>query len=253
MKLINTFKTIFLLITLLSTLTSTRKVKNRMKRGHSLDLYNRINSQMGICNAEGERCCSSSAFWIKEGLSQNTQEVVVNHRSSYIEKKEEIKYALNNEQIVYIAIHPDHHFIVFKEANQNYVDIYQSFQDTYSLGDWMQYYFKPSNKNKLTYTEFLEYLHDFLTIEAFPGDEDFDRSMFCMHKLFSMSSKKFINKKKNIQNWFTRNGGFERYFKHISYSSLPDLESMNFLECGFSMFNSLYTGHKELIHQKNSY
>ena len=253
MKLINTFKTIFLLITLLSTLTSTRKVKNRMKRGHSLDLYNRINSQMGICNAEGERCCSSSAFWIKEGLSQNTQEVVVNHRSSYDEKKEEIKYALNNEQIVYIAIHPDHHFIVFKEANQNYVDIYQSFQDTYSLGDWMQYYFKPSNKNKLTYTEFLEYLHDFLTIEAFPGDENFDRSIFCMHKLFSMSSKKFINRKENIQNWFTKRKRLKNSFNHISYSSIPDKNSIYFLECRFDRFNQLFNAHQMSILFKDSY
>ena len=48
-------------------------------------------------------------------------------------KIDQIKAELEKQKIVYIAIYPVHHFIVFKEEKSDIVDIYQSFKKSYNL------------------------------------------------------------------------------------------------------------------------
>jgi len=255
MKLLKLLKTIFILITILYPVFSVVVTKLRNK-GNSETLYKKIKSYMKECKVNKEKCCSSTALWIKSGIMLNEKKML---HKTHMEKGnlantidlkiDQIKTSLEQQKIVYIAINPDHHFIVFKDAESNFVDIYQSFMDYYTLQEWIKHYYK--NKNQLTFTDFINRLREFmkfdpsgnkLNLDGIKNDSENIKKLFCIKGLFK---KKFPN---SIKNWFydfkflTR-----RFFKRITYSDFPDEKSIYFMSCQIGLFNYKFNKFSEEI------
>ena len=118
-------------------------------------------------------------------------------------KIDQIKAELEKQKIVYIAIYPVHHFIVFKEEKSDIVDIYQSFKKSYNLEKWIKYYF--DGKNQLKLDEFINHLRGFMNFNPDVEEDNFKHvkaDLTHMLKLFGIDSKKEIENFMTIKNRF---------------------------------------------------
>ena len=243
MKLEIMIKSIFIIL-ILALNTSLK----RMKKGTSKTLYNNIVESMEKCKANKEKCCSSTALWIKDGVMPNEKimkkekHMKDSELASTIDLKiDQIKAALEKQKIVYIAINPDHHFIVFKEDKSDFVDIYQSFEGSYNLEKWIKYYFS-DHKNQLLFKDFIDHLREFMNFnpvqnqikKRMKNDLVYLRNLFCINEDHNESK---IKKAQIVKDWFYDFKYFaRRYFKQISYSSFPKENSFNFISCKTKSF-----------------
>jgi len=219
---------------------SNIRISKKVHKGNSEILYNKIKSFMKTCKIDKEKCCSKTAYWIKEGAM--TKEKIIKH-SKYMDnqvlastidlKIDQIKTALEKEKIVYISINPDHHFIVYKEKGSDFIDIYQSFISYYDLEQWVDYYYDQQEKHKMTFADFIKLLREFMNFDINKHDKNSEtvkKDRNNIDLLFCLGSLKPYFKKR-IQNLFYSDEYLlRRYFKQISYSDFPDENSFNFMK-----------------------
>jgi len=119
-------------------------------------------------NEDGCNECGKDATSL-DNVCSNTSKFIINSLTNvfvylptdttandYLLKISEM-YEKNN--LVYIGIdHPDHHFVILKDQDSEFIQLYQSYIGEYKLIAWMSHY----NDNKITFNDFFANLSSVL-------------------------------------------------------------------------------------------
>jgi len=157
-------KEVFILVLIVSTFVIlTKKIKTNT---NNPKLLRSIAKHMDKCLIGEEKVCSTTTFWIREALLKNEHAIVIANTATNLEH---IRNEFENGKIIYIALNAiicdtscDHHFIISKDKYSDKVFIFQSFASSFTLSEWLNYYFRDHHEHLFTIDEFMELFDSFL-------------------------------------------------------------------------------------------